>query len=209
MMDIPSKGTALLVVDVQNDFCAADGLMGRYGADLSAIDPAVGRIGRLAEAARGAGVPVIFIRLITSPHTDSKAMLAFFARQGIDESGAAICRAGTTGADYYRLFPAEGDYVVDKQRYSAFIGTNLELTLRHLGVDKLVVTGVSTECCVESTVRDGFMLDYETFVVEDACAAYERELHDISLRLMRLNFATVATTADVLNGWTAGKGAPV
>lgn len=205
-MRVPNENSALLVVDVQNDFCAPEGLMGRFGADLSQVDPAIERIERLIEAAHAAAVPVVFVRLVTAPHTDSKAMLAWYARQGTDASDAAVCRAATPGANFYKLYPGERDYVVDKQRYSAFIGTNLELVLRGLGVDKLVVTGVTTECCVESTVRDGFMLDYETFVITDACAAYEPELHDMSLRLMALNFASLAETEDVLRDWAPGKG---
>ncbi|MBB6636277.1 cysteine hydrolase family protein [Cohnella thailandensis] len=205
-MGVPSENTALLVVDVQNDFCAPDGMMGRLGADLSQVEPAVGRIGRLIEAARAAAVPVVFVRLVTAAHTDSKAMLAWYSRQGIDASAAAVCREGTAGAEGYKLFPQKGDYVVEKQRYSAFIGTNMELVLRRLGIDKLVVTGVTTECCVESTVRDGFMLDYETFVVADGCAAYESGLHDMSLKLMGLNFASIVETESVLADWAEPKG---
>lgn len=203
---VPKERTALVVVDVQNDFCAPDGLMAQYGCDLSAVDPAVDRIAELADAARRIGLPVVFVRLLTAPETDSKAMLAFYERQGIDPAGIAVCRTGTYGAGDYRLSPQPGDYAVAKQRYSAFIGTNFDLLLSELGVERLVVTGVTTECCVESTVRDGFMLDYETFVVRDACAAYEEELHAMSLKLMAINFATLTTAQETMDGWAAWKG---
>lgn len=199
---VPMQQTALLIVDVQQDFCGADGLMGQIGMDLSTVDGAVDRIEQLAGAAREHGVPVIFIRLLTAPETDSPAMLALYARQGLDADSAAVCRRGTPGANYYRICPEAGDLVVDKQRYSAFIGTNLELVLRSSGITSLVVTGVTTECCVDSTVRDGFMLDYETFVVADACAAYEQDMHDASLKMMAINFASIVSTDEVIASWS-------
>ncbi|MFF2091511.1 cysteine hydrolase family protein [Paenibacillus sp. NPDC058174] len=198
---VPKGQTALLIVDVQNDFCAADGKMAGFGVDLSTIDPAVDRIERLATSARRSGVPVIFIRLVTMPETDSKALLALYARQGIGPEGAAVCRKDTAGADYYRVFPQPGDRIVDKQRYSGFADTNLQLMLSAAGIVSLVVTGVTTECCVDSTVRDGFMRDYEVFVASDACAAYEPDLHEASLKSLGLNFATLLTTEEVLAGW--------
>lgn len=198
---VPLRETALVLIDVQRDFCSPDGKMAAWGADLSAIDAAADRIERLAAAARGAGMPVVFVALVTSPDTDSPAMLEWYGRQGIDASAAAVCRSGTEGAAYYRIFPAAGDLQVTKQRYSAFVGTNLELLLRSKGIRKLVAAGFTTECCVESTVRDGFMRDYETFVVSDACAAYERDLHDASLKSMALNFATVVSTEQALRSW--------
>lgn len=200
---VPLQHTALLIVDVQNDFCAADGMMGLTGMDLSSINPAVDQMIRLAGSARQNGVPVIFVRLITAPETDSPALLALYERLGYGPEGAAICRRGTFGADYYRLAPESSDLVVDKQRYSGFVGTNLELMLSKANIRKLVVTGVTTECCVDSTVRDAFMRDYETFVVSDACAAYEKDLHEVSLKSIALNFATVLSADEVLASWNS------
>lgn len=201
MTEVPTEGTALLVIDAQNDFCAPDGKMAEWGADLSAVDPAADRIGELAAAARAAGVPIIHIALVTAPETDSPAMLAWYARNGQDASEVAVCRKDTAGAAFYRIAPAPGDWIVHKQRYSAFIGTNLELMLKKNGIRKLVAAGYTTECCVESTVRDGFMLDYECFVVSDACAAYETSVHEASLRAMELSFATIVTTDQVVLSW--------
>lgn len=199
------KSTALLIIDVQQDFCGKDGKMAQYNADLSMIDPAVNAIGELIEGAHLCGVPVIFITLQTSPEIDSHAMKSWYAKQGLDpEESVAICRKGTFGADYYRLSPLAQDYVVEKQRYSGFVGTHLELLLQGLQVKQLVATGVTTECCVDSTVRDAFMKDYEVFVVEDACAAYEQEVHDMSIRILGMNFATIMTSEQLLSSWKEG-----
>jgi nicotinamidase-related amidase len=198
---LPRVGAALVLVDVQNDFCASDGKSAQWGADLSAVDPAVDRIERLCAAAREAGIPVVFISLVTAPETDSPAMIDFYARQGMEPSSVALCRKATVGADYYRVAPLPEDIEVRKQRYSGFVGTNLELALKSNGIRKLMVAGFTTECCVESTVRDGFMRDYECFVVSDACAAYSTDIHEASLKGMALNFATLVTTDQVVRSW--------
>ncbi|MGG6309360.1 cysteine hydrolase family protein [Paenibacillus macerans] len=193
---------ALLIVDVQRDFCGTDGKMAEFGADLSSVDPAVDCIEQLIQGAHDHRVPVLFIRLVTDAETDSRAMKAWYARQGIDpEEAVAVCRRGTPGAEDYRVAPEPGDYTVEKQRYSAFVSTRLELLLQRLDIRKLIVTGVTTECCVDSTVRDGFMKDYEIFVVEDACAAYEQAVHDMSIRILGMNFATVLSAEQVLSDW--------
>ncbi|RED55537.1 cysteine hydrolase family protein [Cohnella lupini] len=201
IVDIPIEGNALVLVDVQIDFCSADGKVGEWNADLSAVDPAVDRIERLIAAARSHRIPIIFIALMTAPETDSPAMLDWYARQGQDLSGVAICRKGERGSDFYRIAPLPGDSVVHKQRYSGFVETNLELILKSNGIKKITVTGFTTECCVESTVRDGFMRDYECFVVSDACAAYSPDIHEASLRAMELNFSTNVTTDQVVRSW--------
>lgn len=194
--------TALLIVDVQQDFCSAEGQMGQYGVDLSMIDAAADQMERLINKAHEHHVPVIFIFLSTQPATDSRAMKRWYARQGMDgEQAVALCRQGSFGAEPYRLAPAEQDYVVTKQRYSAFVGTNLELLLQQLQVETLIVAGVTTECCVDSTVRDGFMKDYEVVVVENACAAYEQDVHQAALKILELNFATIMHTDEVISNW--------
>jgi len=92
--------------------------------------------------------------------------------------------------------------VVKKVRYSGFLGTDLDARLRALGVDTLVVAGLTTECCVDSTVRDAFDLDYHVFVAADACAAYEADLHLASLKIMALNSAILTDTARIAEAWT-------
>jgi nicotinamidase-related amidase len=91
--------------------------------------------------------------------------------------------------------------VVRKTRYSGFVGTDLDQRLRDMGVDTLVVAGLTTECCVDSTVRDAFDLDYHVFVAADACAAYEADIHEASLKVMALNSAILTDTAAIADAW--------
>ena len=99
------------------------------------------------------------------------------------------------------LAPMDGDFIIDKNRPSSFFGTNLDASLKNLGVENLVVCGVTTNCCVETTVRDASQRDYRTFVVRDAVAEYEDDRHEIALKSMGLLFAYMVTTADVEGAW--------
>lgn len=197
----PSR-TAVLIVDMQVDFASPEGALATY-FDMSVVQPAVAAAERLADTARAAGVPVVFAGLFTTPETDSPAWLERIRRQGGDPAGEAmICRSGEPGSAFHGPKPAPGDLVVRKTRYSAFLGSDLDARLKALGVDTLVIAGLTTECCVDSTVRDAFDLDYHVFVVADACAAYDEDLHVASLRIMALNSAILTDTARIAEAWS-------
>jgi len=198
---LPPERTALVVVDVQQDFAAPSGLLGRVGVDLSAIEPAIDRIERLIAAARRAGVTVAFMRVVTRPESDSAALKMLMARRGTP-GGEAICRADDGGADYYRVAPEPGDIEIEKLLYDSFHGTDLDDRLRARGVDTLVMTGFSTDCCVDQTARGAFHRGYHVFLVSDACAAYEPELHGGSLNVLQKNCALLVGSAAVEAAWS-------
>jgi nicotinamidase-related amidase len=158
---------------------------------------------RLAGAARSAGAPVIFVGLQTTAETDSRAWSERMRRRGGSPDEAALCRAGERGADFVGPTPHDGELVVAKTRYSGFFGTDLDARLRARGVDTVVVCGLTTECCVDCTVRDAFHLDYHVFLAVDACAAYERDLHEGALKSLDLNCAILATTRELAEAWGA------
>jgi nicotinamidase-related amidase len=175
--------------------------MAGYGFDLTGPHAAMERIKVLVAAARMAGVAVCFARVVTRPETDSRALRLFHERTGQDSAAAAICRAGTAGADYYLLRPLAGDLEIAKPLYSCFMGTDFASMLAARGVDTLVVTGMTTECCVDSTVRDAFHRDINVFVVADACAAYDLAEHEASLRALGNSCAVLVDSSTVLAGW--------
>lgn len=198
----PSR-TALLVIDIQVDFASPDGALGAY-VDMAVVQPAVAAAERLVEAAREAGTPVVFVGLFTSPETDSSSWRERMRRRGGDpDNESALCREGEVGSDFHGPKPLPGETVVKKARYSGFGGTDLDARLKALGVDTLVVAGLTTECCVDSTVRDAFSLDYHVFVAADACAAYEPDIHAASLKVMDLNSAILTDTAAIAHAWSA------
>jgi ureidoacrylate peracid hydrolase len=194
--------TALVIIDMQVDFASPSGVLGQAGLDMGVVEPALAAAQRLADAARAAGTPVIFVGLSTRPELDSPAWKEWMRRRGgaaEDESG--ICRAGETGSDFYGPQPLADELVVAKIRYSGFFGTSLDATLKALGVDTIVACGLTTECCVDCTVRDAFHLDYHVFIASDACAAYEPDIHAAALKSLELNCAILVDTDQVLAAW--------
>lgn len=155
--------TALLVVDMQNDCCTDGGAFERQGADTTMYRQSVPRIARLLEAARRDGVRVIFVKATTLPGgaSQSPAQLLFEHRmkESYEHPGGEafdFCRPGTWGHEIMdELQPRPDELVVEKHRSSAFVGTNLDLILRSNGIKTIVVTGCTTEGCVDSTIRDG------------------------------------------------------
>lgn len=192
--------TALIVVDVQNDFCHPEGALAKGGNDVSMVKSMMLHLRRLIEGAHRCDVPVIYIQTIHEPATDSQI---WTERMGGRSN--TVCRKGSWGADFYEISPGPEDIVVNKHRYSAFINTRLESVLRTLKVDTLVMSGVSTNVCVESTARDGYMLDYRILFAYDACAAYSLRAHEMTLENIDRFFGTVVDTDHVVRTWDTAK----
>lgn len=193
---IMPERTALIVVDVQNDYCHPEGALASNGSDVSAVKEMMPRLHGLIAAAREHDVPVIFIQTFHERATDSPA---WASRSG--RSSMGVCRKGSWGAEFYEVAPRPEETVVNKHRYSAFIHTRLDSVLRSLRIETLIMTGVSTNVCVESTARDGFMLDYHIVLAEDACASYSRAAHEMTVENMKGYFGVVSSAAEVEKNW--------
>ena len=194
--------TALVIIDVQEDFVSPAGAAGHWGIDLGVLEPPLRNIESLIEAARAKGVTLFFVRVVTRPETDSNALKMFHQRKGRPPQSLAICRAGTSGVDYYRIKPQAGDIEIEKPLYSTFVGTDFDAQLRARGIDTLVVVGFTTDCCVDCTVRDAFHRNYDVFVVADACGAYEEDLHYGALNGLSKNCALLTDSKAVLGAWS-------
>jgi ureidoacrylate peracid hydrolase len=189
---------AVLVVDVQNDFCHERGAMGRLGFNMGPIQSSVCTLAQFVESARLAEIPVIFIATQHSETTNSQSWLARGPRRG-----GEICAVGSWGAEFYGLAPAPSEPVVIKHRYSGFLGTDLDLVLRARERRSVLVTGVSTNVCVESTVRDACMLDYYAVLVSDCCGALTRAEHEAALHNVSSYFGRVVDSNMITEHWTA------
>jgi ureidoacrylate peracid hydrolase len=176
---------ALIVIDMQVDFCGSD------------CEPVAEVVERLVAAARRGGVPVIWVRTEHSAATDTAVWLS--RRSGAER----VCRPGTPGIEFYRVSPQPGESVITKHRYSAFIGTDLEIRLRAMGVTELTCCGLRTNVCVESTARDAFQRDIATVVVADGCKSADNSLHEAALRNIRAHFGQVLSSGEVLARWSA------
>ena len=184
--------TALIVVDVQNDFCHKDGVFSKYRkVDLEHVEQSVVNLSALIERCRQIKVSVIFVRAIHSPWTDSSSWLTRMRGSG---GKMQICRQGSWGSEFYKVAPEEGECIVTKHRYSAFFGTDLDLILKSRGIDHILLTGVVTNVCVETTARDGFNRDYHILFVEDCCGAYDLSEHAATLSNIERYFGTVTTS---------------
>jgi nicotinamidase-related amidase len=205
---VAPRHTALLVVDMQNDFCAADGVFWQHGADTAPIRRIVPTIAALLNQARAAGARPVFARHTHEPDLSnlSPARLSFYAMLygGADPYHAI---RGTWGhAIVGELTPLPNESVVDKARSSGFIGTNLDMLLRSNRIETVVVTGMATHACVESTARDAGFLDYYVVVVRDAVADYREDLHQASLLTLSQR-VILADSSEIGRCWAAGQAA--
>ena len=194
---------ALVIVDMVNDFIHPEGLTAtRSGRSVEAGRAAIGPIRDLAGAARSADVPVVHVQHSTLPGGASHSGPWVDARGRATYSSLDICLDGTWGRQVVdELAPQPGDLVVRKHRYSGFARTGLDELLRARGTETIVVCGVSTNVCVESTARQGFDLDYYVVIPEDACASWNSHLHEAALETARHRYAVVCSTPDVVSIW--------
>jgi ureidoacrylate peracid hydrolase len=192
---------ALLVIDVQNDFVAEGGFFHRIGADVAAIQRAVPPLQHLIDRAREAGILVVFVQAIYDPEHLSPAMRERNRRRGVE---MPRCLTGSWGAEFYGVRPLAGELVVIKHRYSAFVGTGLDALLRRRGVRSLLLTGVSTDTCVESAGRDAYFIDYYVTLVADCCGAASERDHLGALERFDRDYGAVVTSDAVIGAWERG-----
>lgn len=191
---------ALCIVDLQHDFASPSGAAAMYNENAANVDLAIGNMERLYDAAAQCELPVFFIGLKTNPKTDSPTWKKFMSRKGYDpEKTYAICRDDTEGINFFHLRPQANDSVIYKPKYSAFVETDFNEQLHQRNIDTLLVCGLTTECCVDSTVRDAYHRDFFVFLVGDACAAYRQDFHDISLAILGESFAINVTTQETVD----------
>jgi nicotinamidase-related amidase len=200
---VDPRHTALVLIDVQNDFCSEGGLMHEMGKDLAMMKGTVARLRGVLEAARQAGVMPIYIQntWLSGHRVASGAWLRFMVvRYGMDPARGCTVEGTWGGEILPEVAPQKGDVVVRKWRSSSFRGTNLDMVLRCNDIKSVVLTGVVTQGCVESTARDAAFHDYYPVVLEDCVATYDRDIHDASLKVLRTRVDVVPSDA-VIDIW--------
>jgi len=202
--------TAVLVVDMQNDFGSKGGMFDRAGVDISGIQKAVDPTAKVLTAAREAGIKVIYIKMGYKPDlsdlgaADSVNRVRHL-RLGVGEKVIApdgqesrILIRDTWNTDIVpELKPQPGDDAVYKTRFSGFFGTDLDARLKTLGVKHLIITGCTTSICVDSTVRDAMFRDYLCVLLADCMS------EPIGHGLPRSNHDASLLSAEVLLGWVS------
>jgi ureidoacrylate peracid hydrolase len=199
---VDPRNAALIVIDVQNDFAHEDSPFTKRYDDLSRVQGAAKRLDKMIAAAREAGTLVVFVQNVTRPGSRTDVQMEQAMRVGIADPSRSICQEGTWGSEFYVVSPKEGDLVVQKTRYSAFINTDLKKILDERGIKTLIMTGISSNTCVESTSRDGFMLDYYVVFVDDCAGDFTKEWHDGAVANIELRFGLVTTADEVERIWS-------
>jgi bifunctional isochorismate lyase / aryl carrier protein len=178
---VPSK-SALLVIDMQRHFCDP---ASRFYVPQS--DILAGKLHSLAELFDRSGRPVIFTRHIDSSQPDNLMLRWWSEKIRIDDPASQIVD----------VFDAEKSVTVIKNQYDGFLHTDLERILRQKDVRQVVVCGVLTNLCCETTARSAFMRGFEVYFVKDGTATFSPEMHDAALLNLAYGFAVVTTLSDV------------
>jgi len=189
---IDPASTALIVVDMQNGYASKGGYFDLVGFDLSHIESVVSQVQRSIATARGVGMPVVFFKNgwdadyheaggEGSPNWHKSNALKYL-RAHPETPQKFLARGDWDFELIDALVPEENDIVINKPRYSGFYNTALDSMLRSRGIRTLIFTGVATNVCVESTIRDGYFLEYFCVLLEDAAhQAGPREAHDAAV----------------------------
>ena len=220
-VQIDCERTAVVVVDMQNDFASDGGMFQRAGIDVTGIRAIVPKIAAVLESARSAGVLVCYLRMgFAADLSDAGRPTSptWIKHLPLDVGAEVIAPDGTPSRILIRdtwntrvideLAPDVADLVIDKHRYSGFHGTGLDEMLRARGIDTLLFTGATTSVCVESTVRDAMMRDFHCVVIEDCVAepigeTLDRTNHDATLLTLEILFASIARASSVISALTA------
>lgn len=220
---ISAPTAALVLIDVQNDFCASNGATGRLATSMAMIGIAVDQIKRLLQAARDAGLFIVHVRAeygplfraagspYRFPKRDSREPAVWTASaadgppaDAFPTTIAEVCLPGSWGSAFVDgIEPRNDEAVISKHRFSAFADTGLDHLLRARAINTIILAGVTTNCCVETTAREAVMRDFQVVIASDCVAVKDhlKDLHDASLESLGLYFGLVRPSQDLIAIW--------
>jgi len=193
------RRSALVVVDMQNDFCAPGGYIDGIGKDVSGLAAIVPPLSRLIEAARQVRVPVVWLTACYEEQRIPPSMVAQKRRIG---AAAICCERGSWGAQFFAVCPESGEAVFEKHTYSGFSNPDLERHVRVLSREALIFCGVQTNVCVESTLREAHSRGFDVAIVEDAVGSHAEMQHRATLANVSFLFGDVVMAADLARSWS-------
>ena len=185
--------TALIIVDMQKSFCCEGGSFDKRGFDIRPARELARRLNMFLKEARGALKYIIHLKMMKLSELSSPVVDELYSRINIERS------VDPALAEFYRVIPQPGDVVIPKYKYSGFVSTYLDQYLRTKGINTLIITGIATNVCVESTARDGFMREYHIVIPSDLTEGTSAEAKQWSLLNLDMFFGEVVSSSDILN----------
>ncbi len=192
-----SARVAVVIVDMQRDFCSPTGAFGMAGFDIGANQRIVQPINTFVEQLRAAGALVVWIKQLASPRHMSPAIERRLRRA---PERLELCHQGSPGAELADgLVVNPGDATVEKYRYSAFFGSSLDQVLRSAAIQTVVLAGTAANGCVDSTARDAAQLDYDVVIARDLTGHTDAALASAALQNLDRHFALVCESSEILS----------
>lgn len=192
---IAPSHTAMIVVDVQCDYFCKGGIIDLMGFDCKANEVILPRLKEFISKSRKYLKKIIFTKQTMYPYLRSPVLIEHYTRAKM------IRPFNPRMEDFYQISPEAEDIILPKFRYSAFIGTPLDAILRANGIKTLIITGVATNVCVESTARDGFMMDYHIVLPSDLTAGVSEQAKQMAIYNINTFFGEVVESEYILRTW--------